>query len=949
MKRVTLEINGLTRQVVTDEDKVLLDLLRQDLRLTGAKQSCDRKGQCGACTVIVDGKAALSCLTKVKNLDGAKIITAEGLGTPDNPHLIQQAFVLSGAIQCGFCTPGMIMATKALLDKNLNPTKEEIKKALRRNICRCTGYVKIIEAVQLAAKFLRGEATPEEYTPAADAPAMGTSHPRRSSIHKACGTAYFTADVQIPGALELAVLRSTVPHAEIVKLETSAAEAMPGVAGVVTAKDIKGTNILKYIEADRPVLCRYKVHYIGDPVCIVAAETKAQAEAAVKKIVLELKELPVLDDPYQAMDEDSLRVHPERKNLCYEQPQIKGDADKALEESAASIEATFKTQTNHQAPLEPESTVAYFEEDEEAEQPKLVIMGRSINIHYHMAMLQEAVAWENMAYIEAYSGGQFGIRIDVISEGIAAAAAVHFQRAVRYIPSLTESMLMASKRHAFNMKVKLCADKNGRITAYHNDFVVDNGAYYSIGHVVIYRALLMLSGSYNIPNVKARARLVYTNNPWGSAARGAGAPQANFALECAVDMLAAEMGIDPFEFRIMNSLKPGETKSTGQAVTEWPFPELMEKMRPHYERAVAEAKAKSTASVLRGVGIGTGAFGIGGPNDASVVAVELGADGDLSIFAAAADPGEGNESMLLQLSGAFMNMPLGKIHIHTRSTENTAASGPAAGSRITYMIGGALINGLEQLKAAPDKLIYLDPDIAVFNSMEPLLNILDEYPVVLTPHQILPEKTLDAIIDNEVRSLKYGIFNLGFFAVSNEGQGIDFINWWTDRLKCLCYDDRPKGLFVDQKWCDHAPVFFDKLHILRDPGYNVATWNLAHRKVEMSASGEVLVNGDPLKFYHFTGYDSGAGAVMLSKYSKSGDIVNELWDWYRRQLTVNGHELLTKEPWAYGHFDNGEKIEDDMRMLYRDRKDLQNYFMNPYSTQRDDGGYLAWWINNYKQ
>ncbi|WP_027179361.1 molybdopterin-dependent oxidoreductase [Maridesulfovibrio bastinii] len=703
MKRVTLEINGLTRQVVTDEDKVLLDLLRHDLRLTGAKQSCDRKGQCGACTVIVDGKAALSCLTKVKNLDGAKIITAEGLGTPDNPHLIQQAFVLSGAIQCGFCTPGMIMATKALLDKNLNPTKEEIKKALRRNICRCTGYVKIIEAVQLAAKFLRGEATPEEYTPAADAPAMGTSHPRRSSIHKACGTAYFTADVQIPGALELAVLRSTVPHAEIVKLETSAAEAIPGVAGVVTAKDIKGTNILKYIEADRPVLCRDKVHYIGDPVCIVAAETKAQAEAAVKKIVLELKELPVLDDPYQAMDEDSLRVHPERKNLCYEQPQIKGDADKALEESAASIEATFKTQTNHQAPLEPESTVAYFEEDEDAEQPKLVIMGRSINIHYHMAMLQEAVAWENMAYIEAYSGGQFGIRIDVISEGIAAAAAVHFQRAVRYIPSLTESMLMASKRHAFNMKVKLAADKNGRITAYHNDFVVDNGAYYSIGHVVIYRALLMLSGSYNIPNVKARARLVYTNNPWGSAARGAGAPQANFALECAVDMLAAEMGIDPFEFRIMNSLKPGETKSTGQAVTEWPFPELMEKMRPHYERAVAEAKAKSTATVLRGVGIGTGAFGIGGPNDASVVAVELGADGELSIFAAAADPGEGNESMLLQLSGAFMNMPLGKIHIHTRSTENTAASGPAAGSRITYMIGGALINGLEQLKAAMDE------------------------------------------------------------------------------------------------------------------------------------------------------------------------------------------------------------------------------------------------------
>lgn len=703
MKRVTLNINGLTRQVVTDDDKVLLDLLRKDLHLTGAKQSCDRKGQCGACTVIIDGKTALSCLTKVRNLDGAKIITVEGLGTPDNPHLIQQAFVLSGAIQCGFCTPGMIMAAKALLDRNLNPTAEEIKKALRRNLCRCTGYVKIIEAVQLAARFLRGELKPEDVAPSADAPAMGTSHPRRSSLDKACGTAHFTADVHIPDALELAVLRSTVPHAGIVRLDTEKAASMPGVVGVVRASDIKGTNILKYLKADRPVLCSDKVHYIGDPICIVAAETKAQAEEALKFIELELEELPVLDDPYQALREESLRVHPDRPNVCYDQPQVKGDADAALEKSAAVIEARFTTQINHQAPLEPEATVAYFEEDEDGEQPKLVIIGRSINIHYHMAMLQEAVGWENMAYIEAFSGGQFGIRIDVISEGIAAAAAVYFQKAVRYIPSLAESMLMTSKRHAFNMDVKLAADSEGRLTAYHNDFVVDNGAYYSIGHVVVYRALLMLSGSYNIPNVKAWGRLVYTNNPWGSAARGAGAPQANFALECAMDMLADRLGMDPFEFRIINSLKPGETKSTGQEVTEWPFPELMEKMRPHYERAVAEAEAESTDKLLRGVGIGTGAFGIGGPNDSSVVAVELDEDGGLSVYAAAADPGEGNESMLLQLSGAYMGMPLERIRIHSRSTENTAASGPAAGSRITYMIGGALINGLEQLKAAMDE------------------------------------------------------------------------------------------------------------------------------------------------------------------------------------------------------------------------------------------------------
>ncbi len=703
MKRITLTINGLTRQVVTDDTKVLLDLLRSDLQLTGTKQSCDRKGQCGACMVIVNDKTVLSCLTKVKDLDGANVITVEGLGTPQNPHLIQQAFVLSGAIQCGFCTPGMIMATKVLLDTNPDPSVEDIKKALRRNLCRCTGYTKIIEAVQLAARFLRGETTPKSVAPAPDAPAMGTSHPRRSSIEKACGTAHFTADVLIPDALELAVLRSTIPHARIAKLDVAKAAGMPGVAGVVTAKDIKGTNILKYLQDDRPVLCGDKVHYIGDPICIVGAATKQQAEAALEAIDLELEALPTIENPFQALEDSSLRVHPDRDNLCYNQPQIKGDTDAALAQSAAFIEAKFTTQTNHQAPLEPEATVAYFEDDEDADQPRLVIIGRSINIHYHMAMLQAAVGWENMEYIEAYSGGQFGIKIDVISEGIAAAAAVYFQKSVRYIPSLHDSMLMTSKRHPFTMDVKLAADKDGKLTAYHNDFVVDNGAYYSIGHVVVYRALLMLSGSYDIPNVNARGRLVYTNNPWGSAARGAGAPQANFALECAMDMLADKLGMDPFEFRLKNSLEVGGTKSTGQAVTEWPFPGVMEKIRSHYERAVAEAREASTDTVLRGVGIGTGAFGIGGPNDAAVAAVELDDDGGLSIYAAAADPGEGNESMLLQLSGAFMNMPLDRIRVNTRSTEYTAASGAAAGSRITYMIGNALINGLEQLKAAMDE------------------------------------------------------------------------------------------------------------------------------------------------------------------------------------------------------------------------------------------------------
>jgi aldehyde oxidoreductase len=696
MKSVNLKINGVTKPFVVNSDRTLLDLLREDLQLTGTKQSCDRKGQCGACTVIVNGKAVLSCLQKVVTLDGAEVITVEGLGTPENPHLIQEAFVLSGAIQCGFCTPGMIMATKALLDVNPDPDTAEIKKALRRNLCRCTGYKKILEAVKLAAYFLRGEIKPEDVRPKMSDGPMGVSHPRPSSLPKACGTAQFTADIKVENALALAVFRSNVPHARILSIDASEAIQMPGVVGVMTAKDIRGSNTLKYLVPDRPVLCKGKVRYIGDPILIIAANEKYQADEALKKVKVNLEPLKILSDPKEALATGAVQVHDDRPNLCYEQPQIKGDAEAALQNSAAVIDALFTTQINHQAPLETEASIAYWEGS--GEEAKLVIIGRSINIHYHLGMLQEALGWENMSYTEAYSGGQFGIKIDVISEGIAGAAAIHFKRSVRYIPSLTESMLMTSKRHAFRMKVKMGADSQGNLTAYGNDILIDKGAYYSIGHVVLYRAMLMLSGSYNIPNINARGRMVYTNNPWGSAARGAGAPQVNFALECALDMLADKLNMDPFEFRLRNSLQPGQSKSTGRVVQLWPFPGLMEAMRPHYERAVKEAQPLRSGSIKRGIGLGTGAFGIGGPGDTSVVAVELDADGGVSIYAAAADPGEGNESMLMQLAAKFMEMPLEKIRIHTRSTEHTAASGPAAGSRITYMIGGALLNGLDQLK-----------------------------------------------------------------------------------------------------------------------------------------------------------------------------------------------------------------------------------------------------------
>lgn len=698
MEKVVMKINGYSHQFIVEPDRVLLDVLREDLGLTGAKQSCDRKGQCGACTVIVNGKAVRSCLQKVSKLNGAEIITVEGLGTPDNPHLIQEAFVLSGAIQCGFCTPGMIMTTKALLDRNPDPDDQEIKKALEHNLCRCTGYNSIIDAVKLAGKFIRGEMTPDAVRPDPNGEKIGVSHPRPSALLKACGTAKFSADIKLQNVLEVAVTLSTEHHAKIKSIDTSVAKKMPGVIGVMTSKDIKGTNRLKIIFPDQPILAEDKVRCLGDPIAIVVAQKRAQALAAADAVKVVYDLVPVLNTPQEAMAEGAPQIHAQWPNFCFKQPQIKGDAAKAIAEAAAVVEADFSTQINHQAPLEPEATVAYMEG--EGEDARLVIVGRSINIHAHMSNLQEALGYENIRYEEAYSGGQFGQKLAITSEAIAAAAALHFQCPIRYIPSLAESFLITTKRHAFNMKVRLAADKNGKLKAFTMDCIVDNGAYQIVGIVVIIRAMRMLSGAYNIPHVDALAKLVYTNNPAGGAARGAGPPQATFALECAVDMLAEKMGMDPLEFRKINSLLPGQSVSTGTVYDQWPFPELCDAIRPSYERARKEAAPFKNGPVKRGVGIGAHAFGVGGPGDQGWVTVELDPDDGLTIFAAVADPGEGNDSMLAQIASNALGIPLNKIRLITRDTDRTAAMGPAAGSRMTYMAGGSLILAIDQLKTA---------------------------------------------------------------------------------------------------------------------------------------------------------------------------------------------------------------------------------------------------------
>jgi aldehyde oxidoreductase len=703
MPHITLTINGIQHQVTAAPDMVLIDLLRRDLHLTGTKQSCDRKGHCGACMVIVNGKAARSCITKVTKLEGADVISVEGLGTPENPHLIQEAFVLSGAIQCGFCTPGLIMATKALLDANPNPDLAAIKKALIRNLCRCTGYKKIIEAVQLAGQFIRGETTPDAVRAQLGEGMIGVSHPRPTAMIKACGVALFNDDIPLPpNALELAVVRSTVPHGIIKCIDTSAAEKMPGVAGFVRADDIKGTNRLRQVHPDQPVLCEDKVRILGDPIIAVAAETREQAQAAAAAVKVEYELLPVQMTPAESLAPGAYVIHQHAPdNICCSQPIIKGDAEAALQDAATVYEAEFATQTNHQAPLEPEVSSAYFEG--EGENRELVVVGRSINIHFHLNQLKEALGHDKMRYQEAFSGGQFGIKVWIITEAIAAAAALHFNRPVRYAPSMAESMLITTKRHAYpSMKVKLAADAENHLNAFFCDFTMDKGAYTVNGPVILGRAIMMIQGSYNIPNVKVLGRSVYTNNAFGGSARGAGPPQTTFAVESAIDMLAEKTGIDPLEFRRMNSLKPGQSKATGMVVKEWCFPDVCDAIQPAYERAKKEAQEFNTrgGKIQRGVGIAAHSFGIGQAADSAKMSIEIDPDDGVTIYAACADPGEGNDAMLAQIAAHQLGLPLEKVRLYTRDTDKTVLMGPAAGSRMTFMAGHSLLNAIANLEQA---------------------------------------------------------------------------------------------------------------------------------------------------------------------------------------------------------------------------------------------------------
>ena len=720
MLKKSLIINGVSKTIIIDPEASLADVLRKQLLLTGTKVSCN-DGHCGACSVIVNGKLTLACVTKMSRVpDGAMITTVEGIGTPEKMHPIQVAFAVYGAAQCGFCTPGMVVSAKALLDSNPNPTREEVRTWLTRhhNACRCTGYKPIVDAIMAAGKVLRGEMPQSEleYKLPADGKIWGGSIPRPSATAKVTGTLDFGQDLglKMPSdTLQLALVQAKVSHANILSIDTSEAEKMPGVAKVVTHKDIQGKNRITGLITfptnkgdgwDRPILCDTKVFQYGDAIAIVCADTIEQAKAAAEKVKVELEELPAYMSAPAAMADDAIEIHPGTPNVYFEQKIAKGPDTKAVMENAAYVvEDSFYLQRQPHLTIESDMGFAYYDES-----GVLTIHSKSIGLYLHLYMIAPGlgVAPEKLRLIQNPAGGTFGYKFSPTMEALLGAACIATGKPVYLEYDYQQYMQYTGKRSPFFLDIKMAADKDGKIIAMEHDYIVDHGPYSEFGDLLTLRGAQYIGAGYNIPSIRGRGRTVCTNHVWGSAFRAYGSPQSFLASESLVDELAEKMGMDPLEFRYINVYRPGSTTPTGQDPEVYSLPEMLDKLRPLYKEAKAKAARESTPENKKGVGITIGIYGCGlDGQDGAEVYVAKTKDG-VSVAATWQDHGQGADMGVLGTAHEALR-PLGlapdKIQLILNDTGTAPNAGPSGGSRSQVVIGNAIVNGCEQLIAAMAK------------------------------------------------------------------------------------------------------------------------------------------------------------------------------------------------------------------------------------------------------
>ena len=675
----TFTVNGKT--VTVEKNQKLLRFLRDTLRLTSVKDGCS-EGACGTCTVLIDGKPTRACIPQTDKLEGKTIVTVEGL-TDFEKEVYTYAFGHAGAVQCGFCIPGMVMCAKGLLDVNQNPTREEAAFAIRNNICRCTGYVKIIDAILLAAELFREGKVPEDSTDWS----LGQRVPRVDVKEKVTGTGQYPDDIYLDGMIYGSAVRSQYPRARVLAIHTEEAKALPGVVGVFTAADIPGNNKVGHLKKDWDTMIAVGdiTHYLGDAICLVAAETPeilAQAKALVK---VDYEELPMVRSPREAMLPDAPLVHKEGNLLAHKHIQ-RGNPAMAIAKSKHILTQRFSTPWTEHAFLEPECAVAY--PDEDGVMVLSTDQGAYDTQHEIMGML--GLSAEKVKVRNCLVGGGFGGKEDVTVQHHAALIAYLTKRPVKVKLTRAESILIHPKRHPMEMEFALGCDENGIIQGVVAEVIADTGAYASLGGPVLERACTHAAGPYNYQNFEIDGWAYYTNNPPAGAFRGFGVTQTCFCIETLLNQMADIVGITPWEIRYRNAIRPGQELPNGQIVDDSTgLVETLEAVKPY----VNAHKYVGLACAMKNAGVGVGI-----PDTGRVRLVVQG--GKLHILAGASCIGQGLGTVLTQMVCDQTGISPHNIVYERSNTYHSPDSGTTSGSRQTLFTGEACRRACQDLKKA---------------------------------------------------------------------------------------------------------------------------------------------------------------------------------------------------------------------------------------------------------
>ena len=677
---ITYTLNEIKRSYSGDPEESLLTHLRLERKITSAKDGCSGQGVCGACTVEINGKPKLACRTKMKDLNGAGIFTVEGL--PDIFRTtIARNFAEKGAVQCGFCSPGMVIRAKGLFNVNKTPTRSQIIKAISPNICRCTGYVKIVDAIEAAFLELNGGKVENSYKSAL----IGMSYPKYQAIATALGERDFVDDMYFEGMLSGALKFSDHPRAKIIKIDISKAEKVAGVIKIFTSKDIPGDKYTGLIFQDWPLMVNEGeiTSYIGDVVAGAVASTEAISRRAVNLIQVEYEVLEAVTDMHEAVKPDSIQVHSGRSNVIETCSISSGDIEKALTNAAFISSSIYETQRVEHGFLETETAVAIPED----EGIRLYSQGQGAYIDRQLVAKILNLSEDMVKVVQVQTGGGFGGKEDITVQGHASLFAWLLKQPVKVHLNRDESIIMHPKRHPIFMDISLACDKNGKFTAVRLNAMGDTGAYASVGTKVMERVVGHATGGYTIPAVDIKAVTVYTNNIPSGAMRGFGVPQVVFAIESCIDELCRMGDFDRWQIRFDNALVDGAKTATGQMLRGVGLRKTLLAVKDIFN----SAKYAGIACGLKNTGVGNGII------DDSEIMIHIVSDKKVILHHGWTEMGQGVHTMAIQTLYQETGIPPDIIEVKVE-TEFNLPTGMTTSSRATALVANAIIVASKKIR-----------------------------------------------------------------------------------------------------------------------------------------------------------------------------------------------------------------------------------------------------------